>query len=212
MYKTVESIDYVPEDSYVLEKELRVLEELCGTAGIAHLAGVVISENPYWTIEDDSSKVLRGLLLEYHPNGTLKDAIASPKPRSTWRGWGLQITTALACLHERDIPHMDLKPENIVISKEYNAILIDVSGLGGYTREWLAPEMLDREARQQQPMLQDTDARKQNDIWALGKILSAMADVSCNVEEKRLLKSVASEAMTVQLPCVPLQDVISRLS
>ena len=90
-------------------------------------------------------------------------------------------------------------------------MLIDVGGIGGYTREWLAPEMLDKEAQQQSPMLQDTDARKQNDIWALGKILSAMADVSCNKEEKQLLTSVAREAATVRVPRISSRDAISRL-
>lgn len=38
---------------------------------------------------------------------------------------------------------MDLKPGNIVISAGLNAILIDVSGSGGVTQEWLSPEIRD---------------------------------------------------------------------
>ena len=60
----VESSSYVPEDNQALEQELRVLEELRGGIGgvIVHLAGIVVSENPYRTIEDDGSKVLHGIL------------------------------------------------------------------------------------------------------------------------------------------------------
>lgn len=38
---------------------------------------------------------------------------------------------------------MDLTPSNVVISAVFDAILIDVSGIGGVTRQWLAPEMRD---------------------------------------------------------------------
>ncbi len=51
--------------------------------------------------------------------------------------------------------------------------------------------MLDKEAQQQDRMLQDTDARKQNDIWTLGKIISVMANVSCKEEEKGLTSVVS---------------------
>ena len=214
IYKRVDRFGYVQEDSQALEHELRVLEMLHSTTaeGIVKLTGVVVSENPYQTIKDNSSRVLRGILLEYHPNGTLEEALASARRDTSWQGWGLQIASALALLHERDMTHMDLKPEDVVISKEDQAVVIDVGGHGGYTREWLAPEMLSKEAQQQWPLLQSTEARKQNDIWALGKMLSAMADVSSHNEEKQLLASVAREAATERLPRIPVQDVVSRLS
>ena len=85
---------------------------------------------------------------------------------------------------------MDLKPTNIVISEHLNAILIDVSGIGGVTRKWLSPEM----KILPKPISQDMESRKQNDIYALGKILSAMADISCNKMEAQILKEVALEA------------------
>ena len=100
IYKRVDRFGYVQEDSQALEHELRVLEMLHSTTaeGIVKLTGVVVSENPYQTTKDDSSKVLRGILLEYHPNGTLEEALASARRDTSWHGWGLQIASALARL------------------------------------------------------------------------------------------------------------------
>ena len=77
--------------------------------------------------------------------------------------------------------------------------------------------MLEREARQELPMLQDEEARKQNDVWALGRVLSATAlsataGASCHEEERLLLGSVAADAAAVKLPRIPLHEVVSRLS
>jgi hypothetical protein len=103
---------------------------------------------------------------------------------------------------------MDLKLQNIVISADFNAILIDISGSGGVTQEWLSPEMRNLP----DPLSQNMESRKQNDIWALGKMLSIMAGVSCNEMEKQLLRSVAMDA-TAEVPLrISLHDAISKLS
>ena len=39
---------------------------------------------------------------------------------------------------------MDLKPFNVVIDIHDDAILIDISGVGGITPEWTASEMRDK--------------------------------------------------------------------
>ncbi|KAJ5728772.1 uncharacterized protein N7483_003280 [Penicillium malachiteum] len=39
--------------------------------------------------------------------------------------------------------HMDLKPSNVVVNGDGDAILIDVSAIGGITHEWRAPEFRD---------------------------------------------------------------------
>jgi serine/threonine protein kinase len=103
---------------------------------------------------------------------------------------------------------MDLKPRNIVLSKDLNAILIDTSGIGGTTRKWLSPEM----RLLPEPLSQDFEARKQNDIWALGQILSAMAQTTCNEGEHRVLSEVSRLATTEVPPRIPLGDITSILS
>ncbi|KAJ2895016.1 hypothetical protein MKZ38_006993 [Zalerion maritima] len=214
IYKEVDRPLYQPRDTEVLEQELRNLELLRGSESVVRLISAVVSKNPYQTAEtddDDRPIVLRGILLEHHPNGTLQDGLQAPNPKMDWPlgRWGLQITSALFHLHHKGVTHMDLKPSNIVISTDCNAMLIDISGVGGVTQEWLAPEM--RSIRD--PLSQSMVSRKQNDIWALGKILSMMASVSCNDMEKQLLRSVALDA-TTEAPCsrISLRDAISKLS
>ena len=43
----------------------------------------------------------------------------------------------------RDLRTMDLKPSNMLISAQFKAVLGDISGMGGVTRDYLALEMLD---------------------------------------------------------------------
>ncbi|KAH8166900.1 hypothetical protein CIB48_g1362 [Xylaria polymorpha] len=209
IYKEIERPLYIPRDSEVLEQELRNLELLRGTEGIARLVAAIVSKNPYQTTDEEkSTTVLRGILLEHYPNGTLKSALQSPKPQidRRWLVWGLQIAEALACLHKNDLTHMDLKPSNVVINAEWSAVVIDISGLGGVTSDWLSPKL----RKEADPLLQSLEVRKQNDIWALGRILSAIAEVSTSVD-KQLLESVAWAA--IQVPaCISLSDVIFRLS
>ena len=103
---------------------------------------------------------------------------------------------------------MDLKPRNIVFSKDLNIILIDISGIRGTTRKWLSPEM----RLLPEPLSQDFEARKQNDIWALGQILSAMAQTTCDEIERRVLREVSLLATIEVLPYIPLRDIISIFS
>jgi serine/threonine protein kinase len=116
---------------------------------------------------------------------------------------------ALARVHEREVTHMDLKPSNILISAEINALLSDVSGIGGVTRDYLAPEMLDIP----DPLAESKESRVYNDIWALGKIFMEMGDASSNDIEKQQLKRIAQDATADDPTLRPsLYDIISILT
>ncbi|KAH8588019.1 kinase-like domain-containing protein [Bisporella sp. PMI_857] len=211
VYKEIDRPLYIPRDSEVLEQELRNLELMHANEGVVRLTAVVVSDNPYRTTaapENDHPTSLQGILLEYHSNGILQNALESPKPNYPWHRWALQITRALDALHQNGITHMDLKPRNIVLSKNEDAILIDLSGIGGTTRKWLSPEMISLS----EPLSQDIEARKQNDIWTLGLILSAMAHATCNEMERKVLSKVSLLAATEVLPRISLQSAISLLS
>ncbi len=105
-----------------------------------------------------------------------------------------------------DMVHNDLKPSNVVISAEWDIVLIDFSGVG-VTREWMSPEMRDRD----DPHVQNIEVRKRNDVWVFGKMLSIMADASGSGEETELLKSVAQVVMQLPTPS-SLRMVIPRFS
>jgi len=175
------------------------------------LVAAIVSRNPYQTMDMNNNSgqiVLQGILLEYHSNGTLESNIQSPIRDLPWKQLALQITAALNHLHELGITHMDLKPANIVLSIAMEAILIDVSGIGGTTRDWLSPEMRSLS----EPLSEDMNSRIQNDIWALGKIVSMMASAASDEATKEVLTRVSQLATTELPPRISLQDALSLLS
>jgi hypothetical protein len=85
VYKEIGRPMYGPRDSEVLEKELRNLN-LVIVGVVVQLVAPVVSSNPYQTTKTTYNPiVLQGILLEYHPNGTLQDALRSPKECLPWR-------------------------------------------------------------------------------------------------------------------------------
>lgn len=193
--KQVERLLYIVQDSQALEKELQVLEEVGGRGNIVRLVAAVVSRNPYRTTIDPRQSaplVLRGILLEHHPSGTLAGVLQSGKVDAPWQRWGAQLCTAAATLHLHNVTHMDIKPSNVVLDKDEDLVLIDVGGAGGVTREWLSPTMqqiLD-------PLSTSLQARKENDIWAVGRVLSKMAEAQEREGgQPQLLQSAASKAM-----------------
>lgn len=207
VYKQIERDFYTPRDTLTLEKELYNLEIFRGREEIVQLIAPVVSCSPYQTrYTDNNPVVLRGFLLQHHPNGTLHDALQSREVANCrWQKWAQEIAKAVACLHEQGEPHMDLKPSNIVISATRRAVLIDISGIDGVSNEWLSPSM----EKIAEPLEQSVEARKQNDIWALGKMLATMAAKTEYQSERELLEHVARDAM--QAKPKSLKDIISRL-
>ncbi len=57
-----------------------------------------------------------------------RDADVLEQELQPWQGWALQIALGLCELHRQGLAHMDLKPSNVVIRAEDNAILLDISG------------------------------------------------------------------------------------
>ncbi|KAF6842963.1 hypothetical protein CMUS01_02541 [Colletotrichum musicola] len=186
---------YIAYDSAALEKELRVLEQVGGRGNIVRLIAAVVSRNPYSTAADhqqDAAPVLRGILVEHHPGGTLAEVLLSAKVDAPWQRWGAQLCTAVDTLNQHNVTHMDVKPSNVVLDKDENLVLIDVGGAGGVTREWLSPPML----QLLEPLSTSFQVRKENDIWAVGKVLSKMAEAQeQGGKQQQLLRSAAEEAM-----------------
>jgi hypothetical protein len=63
-----------------------------GSKGVVRLIAAVVSNNPYQTAkakEDDNPTSLQGILLEYHPNSTLQNALQSPELNSSWHRWAV---------------------------------------------------------------------------------------------------------------------------
>ncbi|KAI1288768.1 hypothetical protein F5Y03DRAFT_379244 [Xylaria venustula] len=116
IYKTLNRPYYAPEITEVLVYELQNLVALQDVQGIVRLLAIVTSVNPDQTSESSQSTAVgQGLLLEYHSNGTLRDALLSPGFHP-WKRWALQIASSLHQMHQNGLTHMDIKPLNIVIN------------------------------------------------------------------------------------------------
>lgn len=192
VYKKLGGLLYYPEDTDVFQREVDNLQLCRGVPHVVQPVAIVVSRNPYQTTKAEAASdpvVVRGVLLEHHPHGTLLDVLTLPAPGGVlpWQRWPYQIACGLSSLHLRGIAHMDIKPDNIVISRDGEAIIIDIGGMG-FTRDWVAPEAWES------PLTLPLRERMQNDIWAFGKVLSFMAEYISNGWEKEELLSVAASA------------------
>jgi serine/threonine protein kinase len=173
VYKTVDRPFYTKEDTEAIRKELENLEYFRNSPYIVQSAAAVVSINPYMTLQRSYKRlVIVGILLEFYSGGSLQQILDEHRLKEYyWQRWPLQIGTALSLFHDSGRTHLDIKLSNIVCDVEGNAVLIDISGVGGVTHSWLAPEMKEEEY----PADKTFQARLLNDIWAYGKLLCEIA-------------------------------------
>lgn len=83
---------------------------------------------------------MSGIVLEYYSGGSLKSVLDEGRVKYYgWERWSVQIADALVTMHRARKAHLDLKPENIVLDDEDNAVLIDLGGVQ-FTFEWSYPD------------------------------------------------------------------------
>ncbi|OCL05693.1 hypothetical protein AOQ84DRAFT_379325 [Glonium stellatum] len=159
--------------------------------------------------QGDIPPVIRGFLLEDYPGGTLKQVLQDSSKRNIPLGkWALQIAEGLNRLHLSRITHMDVKPLNVVIASNDNAVLIDISGIRGVPRAWLAPELRGTN----DPFSLSFEERQCNGIWAYRRLLSLMAESAGDSPEAQLLGCIATETAKRNSSLrLELCHVISRL-
>lgn len=90
----------------------------------------------------DSHGQTKGLLyevIETFDHGTLRSAISSDTPTTTRQKWADQIKGTLAKLHGMGVVWGNVKPDNVLIDKDGNAIITDLEG--GTTRGWVDREV-----------------------------------------------------------------------
>ncbi|KAJ5507501.1 hypothetical protein N7527_009644 [Penicillium freii] len=193
-----------------MEKELENLEEFKGVPGIVQAAGLAVSADPYTTSMKYRQRwVISGALLEYYGGGSLQHVLNEQRMEDLpWERWPIQIGTALHRFHMAKKTHMDLKPSNVVIDGDGNAILIDVSGIGGITHVWLAPEIRNEIS----PLDLTFHARQLNDTWAFGKLLSLLVSNARYSPFVCTLKNIANDLMADNSQVrLAIPDAIRRL-
>ena len=126
------------------------------------------------------------IVMEFLEGETLADRLArGTLPLREIARYGAQIAAALSAVHRRGIVHHDLKPANVMITRS-GAKLLDFgvarlrdelgTPAGGGTPHYAAPEQLRGEP---------DDPR--SDIYALGLVLSEMADEPIPAELARIV-------------------------
>ncbi|KAE8356734.1 kinase-like domain-containing protein [Aspergillus coremiiformis] len=193
---------YEPRDTSVFRKELENLQYFAGVPNSVQAEGVAVSTNPYMTSSgSDGPLVVTGILLRACSEGSLREVLAENRvAQYAWKKWPVQIGTALNRFHEAKKTHMDMKPSNIVIDGGGNAVVIDISGIGGITREWCSPEIQDEAS----PFDLSFEQRRLNDIWAYGKLLS---EIVLHVRDGPFVNSLKHVA-----ECLMEDNLKSRMS
>lgn len=204
---------YRPHDTNVIRKELENLHRFRGVPNIVQAAGIAVSDNPYKTSRlSNEPQVVVGIVLEFHEGGSLRNVLKGNRLTDvTLRRWALQIAIALNHMHHAGMAHMDIKPSNVVIDAGGNAVVIDISGIGGITYEWRAPEIRDEISPCSLPL----EVRQSNDVWAYGKLLSEMASyaedgpmsITLNELADGLTRENAQDRMTLLEAVSSLEDM-----
>ncbi|KAL4783833.1 protein kinase [Aspergillus varians] len=184
---------YQSHDTEAIRKELENFEIFRNKPNIVQAIGIAVSTNPYMTSSTRGQPlVVMGIVLEYYSRGSLQTILSECRLLEfSWEQWALQIATALACFHRAGKTHMDIKPANIVVDADGNAVLIDISGIGGVTHGWCAPEIRDQILPSELPY----EVRRSNDTWAYGKLLLQLVIHAEDSSLVRTLKQIAGDLM-----------------
>lgn len=90
-----------------------------------------------------------GFLLQYFEGGSLRDILPARQRSGTLSDtvklrWCRQVASALTHLHEMGTFYSDLRPDNVLLDAEENAVLCDFEQRGNWS-EWSPPEVLYRQ-------------------------------------------------------------------
>ena len=184
----------LPQYIDAIEKEFRIGFNLDNPHIVKYLNKGTDAKGTYLIAEFVDGLTLRELL-QKSPNGI--------SDKQLTKRIFAQLLDALEYLHKQQIYHLDLKPENIIIThKGDNVKIIDfgLSGTDSYisiasgTKKYCAPEQIDNP--------DNTDAR--SDIYSLGLILLELLTGKTDTSE---LKRISIRYRKIISKCIePIQE------
>ena len=166
--------------------EVNALHALRNNKNTIPLAAVVV---------DNSSSLIKGLLIPHARNGALADLIhdqpASALPFSKRAKWARQIVQGLAAIHAHGLVHGDVTLSNVVIDEDDNAMLIDINRRG-CPIGWEPPEfqgLIDASLKISMYI------GVKSDIWQLGMVLWGLGMLEDSPDRQEELSNLM-EAVT----------------
>ena len=156
-----------------VSREYQILQMIKGNKRCVELLDI------FYTIGDDE-KLTQNFVFEFVPN-SLEKYISSHKkgnliPITTIKSIMRQFLEGLEFIHEKNICHRDLKPDNIFLDDELNVKLGDFGSskiLDGKSKKNI-PHIVNKFYRAPELLFCHTDYTTKIDMWAAGCILIEM--------------------------------------
>ena len=161
------------------------------------------------------------LVTEWIEGRNLEDMLAGgPLVPAEVARIGAALADALHSLHQQDVVHLDVKPENVILRSEGTAVLIDF----GFAHHARFPDLLAEETRfgvgsaayVSPEQLLGTREDRRSDLFALGVVLYEMAtgkfpfgEPDADVRNRFWIDPVPPSALTPDLPSW-MQEIILR--
>ena len=117
------------------------------------------------------------IAMAYYEGETLKEKIAEgPIPTEDAIDYAAQIAKGLAKAHEADIVHRDVKPANIIITKDNTIKIVDfgLAKMTGETQLTKTGSTIGTIAYMSPEQLKGEEVDHRTDIWSLGVVLYEM--------------------------------------
>jgi serine/threonine protein kinase len=200
---------HAPSESIIgFETEAMIVPTLKGPHVPAFVAVGDLVRTPYLVTEWVEGRVLEDMLA----GGPLAPADVARV--------GAALADALHSLHQQDVVHLDVKPENVILRDDGTAVLVDF----GFAHHARFPDLLAEETRfgagsapyVSPEQLLGTREDRRSDLFALGVILYQMAtgklpfgEPDSDVRNRFWLEPVPPAALA---PAVPswMQEIILR--
>jgi serine/threonine protein kinase len=200
--------DEASESLVAFETEAMIVPTLKGPHVAKFVAAGDLSQTPY-------------LVMEWVEGRTLEAMLASaPLAPSDVARIGEALAQALHSVHQQDVIHLDVKPDNVILRPDGTAVLIDF----GFAHHALYPDLLAEETRVRagsapyvspEQLLGIRDDRR-SDLFALGVLLYELAtaklpfgEADTDVRNRFWLEPVPPSALSRAFPAW-LQEIILR--
>ena len=190
------------------ETEAMIVPTLKGPHVPAFVASGALEQTPY-------------LVTEWVDGRNLEDMLAGgPLAPAEVASIGAALADGLHSLHQQDVVHLDVKPENVILREDGTAVFIDF----GFAHHARYPDLLAEETRfgvgsaayVSPEQLLGTRADRRSDLFALGVVLYEMAtgkfafgEPDADVRNRFWIEPVPPSALAQDVPPW-MQEIILR--